>query len=165
MNKAIFFDRDGTIIVDKHYQYKPEEIEYLPGYFTAHKILQDLGFELFVITNQSGVGRGIFTLENVEIMHHQMQRDLINQGLKPFKEFKVCPHHPDDLCPCRKPNPQMAEELIKKYKIDRAQSYYLGDKKIDGEMAVNSGLKPVIIGKKIDPYPCFQSVLEFTQTL
>jgi D-glycero-D-manno-heptose 1,7-bisphosphate phosphatase len=167
--KAIFFDRDGTIIVDKNYLKHPSEIEYLPGFFEAYSILQKMGYETFLITNQSGVSRGYFTMEDVSLVHHQIQTDLINHGLKPFTEIKICPHEPKDLCSCRKPNPQMALELIEKYQIDSEHSYMLGDKQIDLEMAVNARLKGILIlshqSPKSSEAPTFDSVLTFAQSL
>ncbi len=164
-NKAIFFDRDGTVIADKNYLSKPEEIEYLPQFFEAYKKISDLGFLTFLITNQSGIGRGFFTVEEMNLVHHQMQRDLINLGLKPFKEIKHCPHKPEDLCLCRKPNPLLALDLIQKYNIDPAQSYMLGDKDIDLEMAEKAGLNGILIESHQSPTkrttPSYPNIFDF----
>jgi D,D-heptose 1,7-bisphosphate phosphatase len=168
-NKAIFFDRDGTIIVDKNYLKSPSEVEYLPGFFEAYSILLNKGFETFLITNQSGVSRGYFTMEDVSLVHHQIQTDLINHGLKPFREIKICPHEPKDQCSCRKPNPQMALELIEKYQINPELSYMLGDKQIDLDMATNAKLKGILILSHQSPEtsiaPTYSSVLSFSQSL
>lgn len=157
--KAIFFDRDGVIIIDKKYQCDPAQIEYTENFFEGYKKLSDLGFTCYMITNQSGVGRGYFTLIDVDLMHHQIQRDLINHGLRPFKSIEVCPHHPDDNCECRKPKTKMVEDLISKFNIDRAQSYFLGDKDIDMELAKNANLKGIHIPND------FKNVLLFSLSI
>ncbi len=168
-NKAIFFDRDGTVIADKNYLSKPEEIEYLQGFFEAYKKITELGFMTFLITNQSGIGRGYFTVEDMNLVHHQMQRDLINVGLRPFKEIRYCPHTPEDNCQCRKPHATLALDLIQKYNIDPAVSYMLGDKTIDLEMAINAGLQGILIESHQSPAqrtgPSFSNVFDFVKTL
>lgn len=164
--KAVFYDRDGVVIVDKHYLSDPNQIEYTETFFEAYKIVQDLGYEQFMVTNQSGIGRGFFTLEDMHSVHHQIQRDLINRGLKPFKEIAYCPHHPDENCECRKPKPQMAINLIQKWNIDVENSFMLGDKFSDIEMANNAKLKPIGINLyQLTSTPNFKNVLDFANHL
>ncbi|MFZ4713897.1 MAG: D-glycero-alpha-D-manno-heptose-1,7-bisphosphate 7-phosphatase [Bacteriovoracaceae bacterium] len=168
-SKAIFFDRDGTVIADKNYLKSPSEIEYLPGFFEGYKIVTEMGFQTFLITNQSGVARGYFTLEDVSLVHHQIQKDLTDRGLKPFTDIKFCPHEPKDNCACRKPHAQMALELLAEYKLDASQSFMLGDKDVDLEMAHKANLKGVLIPSHQSPKHSnaltFPNILEFSKWL
>ena len=169
-NKAIFFDRDGTIIKDKNYLKSPSEIEYLPGFFEAYEKLSKMGFLTFLITNQSGVARGFFTMEDVNLVHQQIQNDLISRGLKPFDAIKVCPHVPENKCDCRKPQIKMAQELISSFSINVDQSYFLGDKDIDLEMAKNAHISGILILSHQSPknhqFPnVFSNIKDFAQTL
>ena len=140
MNKAIFLDRDGTINVDFGYVYKPQELELLPGVAEALRIFQELGYLLIVITNQSGIGRGYFTLEDAEQFNQALAQELEKHGVI-LNDFYTCPHVPEEHCECRKPSPFMVTEAMKKYEIAPSQSYMFGDKKSDTECGERSGFK------------------------
>ena len=140
MNKAIFLDRDGTINVDFGYVYKTQELELLPGVAEALRIFQELGYLLIVITNQSGIGRGYFTLEDAEQFNRALAQELEKHGVI-LNDFYTCPHAPEEHCECRKPSPFMVTEAMKKYDIDPSQSYMFGDKKSDTECGERSGVK------------------------
>lgn len=132
----------------------------------AIQLFQQLGYELFVVTNQSGVGRGYFALESVYVIHRQLQNDLRENKLQPFKDFAICPHSPDDSCTCRKPSGQMIIELMEKYHIDPKGSYMLGDKVIDAECGKNAGVTGVIVRHQHkSDFPYFKTLLEFAQSL
>lgn len=126
-----------------------------------------MGYELFIVTNQSGVGRGYFSLESVHQIHKQLQNDLREVKLSPFKDFAICPHSPDENCTCRKPHPKMILELIAKHNIDPEKSYMVGDKIIDAECGVNAGIKGIIVrnepAQKNHPY--FKTLLDFVKAL
>ena len=145
-NKAIFFDRDGTLIIDKHYMHKVEELEYFPTCFSTLKELQNRGYLLFMVTNQSGIGRGYFKVEQMHEVHDQMIKDFTEQEIK-ITDIAFCPHSPDDNCDCRKPSPKMIDELVAKYNIEASQSFMLGDKVIDAECGFNAKMKGFTIGK------------------
>lgn len=141
-------------------------MEYFPDTFKALKILQKLEFELFVVTNQSGVGRGYFSLETVYVIHRQLQNDLRRHQLSPFKDFAVCPHSPGDQCICRKPSGKMILDLIEKHNINPEHSFMLGDKIIDAEAGMNAGVQGVIVRKKIEKgFPFFNTILEFASSI
>lgn len=128
--------------------------------------MQNLGYELFVVTNQSGVGRGYFSLESVYVIHRQLQNDLRENKLQPFKDFAICPHSPDEMCACRKPSGQMIQELISKHHIDPKQSYMIGDKLIDAESGKNAGIIGVVVRHEHkSEYPFYKTLLEFAQHL
>ena len=108
-------------------------------------LFQQLGYELFVVTNQSGVGRGYFSMESVYVIHRQLQNDLRTHKLNPFKDFAICPHSPEDKCDCRKPSGHMIQELITKHHVDPQNSYMLGDKVIDAEAGRNAGITGILV--------------------
>ena len=124
MHKAVFLDRDGTINVDYGYVYKPEDLTLLPGVVEALQLLQRERYLLIVITNQSGVGRGYFTVENVYLFNKLLQQTLKEQGVT-ITDFFICAHAPEERCNCRKPSPLMVNEAIRKYDIDPSKSYML----------------------------------------
>ncbi len=141
-------------------------MEYFPDTFKALQIFQQLGFELFVVTNQSGVGRGYFSLEAVYVIHRQLQNDLRENKLEPFKDFAICPHAPDENCQCRKPSGFMIKELITKYHINPGQSYMVGDKMIDAQAAKDAGVQGILVRHTSSTeYPSFKTLLEFAQSL
>jgi len=165
--KALFFDRDGTLIVDKNYLSNPEQIEYFPDTFDALKLIQKLGYHCFVVTNQSGVGRKMFELTCVYDVHAQMQKDLQVQGLQPFKAIKVCPQHPDDIPNYRKPSPEMIFELKSEFpEINLAESFMIGDKLIDAKCGENAGCTGVLLNEKPhEKYLSFKNLTEFANYL
>jgi len=138
--KAVFLDRDGTLIVDTHYPKNPELVSFLPGVPQALRNLQEKGYLLFVVSNQSGVGRGIITQEEFQAVHDRFCALLEKEGIK-IQEFAYCFHRPDEGCQCRKPGTKMVEDLIQKYKIDIEQSFFVGDKESDLETARRLGMR------------------------
>jgi len=143
-NKAIFLDRDGTINVDVHYLDTPNNFKMYPGVGLGVKRLQDAGFKIIVITNQSGIARGYYTLETLERIHEKM--------LKEFEEYDAhvdgiyfCPHHPDDSCKCRKPKTGMFEKAIEEHDIDIERSFMIGDKHLDMAAGKRVGVEVVLI--------------------
>ena len=150
MKKAIFLDRDGTINVEKDYIYKSEDLVFEEGTIEALKTFKNLGYILIVISNQSGIARGYFTEEDLNIFNNNMNEILKKNGIG-ITEFYCCPHHPDGIgeykkvCECRKPNNKMIEDAIKKYNIAREKSYMIGDKTSDIGAGLKSNLKTVLV--------------------
>ncbi len=144
MKKAIFFDRDDTLIIDKNYMFQPKDLDFFPDTIEVLQKLQDLGYLLFIVTNQSGVGRGYFTLEQMHQFNQNMLDKLSEHNIK-IQEIAYCPHTPNDGCDCRKPSPKLLNELITKYNIDRKQSYMVGDKQSDIEAGTNAMLASILI--------------------
>jgi D-glycero-D-manno-heptose 1,7-bisphosphate phosphatase len=135
--KAVFLDRDGTINVEKHYLIEPDEFEFVPGVPTALKRLQDAGFLLIVVTNQSGVARGYFDMAAVERLHSHMQQLLSQNGVR-LSGIYCCPHHPTagvgeylTDCNCRKGKPGMLQQAARELEIDLQSSFMIGDKEAD----------------------------------
>jgi len=141
-NKAIFFDRDDTLIRDKSYMYKPEDLSFFSDTFDVLLRLQKLNFELFIVTNQSGIGRGIYTEADMHKFNGEMLNQLNVRGIH-IKEVVFCPHSPDDACDCRKPSPKLLNQLCDKFQIDKTQSYMIGDKQSDLQAGINAGMKSI----------------------
>ncbi|MDD5700610.1 MAG: D-glycero-beta-D-manno-heptose 1,7-bisphosphate 7-phosphatase, partial [Dehalococcoidales bacterium] len=144
MNKAIFVDRDGTVVRDVHYCRHPEDLEFLPSVVDGLRLLNRLDFKIIVITNQSGVARGYFTEETLGRIHDKMSSEIISAGGR-IDAIYYCPHHPDDKCTCRKPEIGLLEQAAREWDIDMSQSYFIGDKFLDMGAANKAGCKAVLV--------------------
>jgi D-glycero-D-manno-heptose 1,7-bisphosphate phosphatase len=144
MNRAIFLDRDGTLIVEKNYLHRPEHVDIFPGTGAALKKLADAGFKLFVVTNQSGIGRGYFTLADAERVNEHVQRELARAGVR-FEKTYLAPEAPDQPSRGRKPSPQFLFDARDEFNLDLAESYMVGDKLIDLQCGWNAGVKKSIL--------------------
>lgn len=144
MNRAVFLDRDGTIARDVHYCSRPEDLELLPTVGEGIRLLNEAEFKVVVITNQSGIARGYFTEEMLGKIHQKMINDLARYGAH-IDAIYYCPHHPDEGCECRKPKPKLAYQAIKDLQIDSQQSYVIGDRLMDVQLARAVGCKSVMI--------------------
>ena len=145
MAAAVFVDRDGTIIVDKHYLADADGVELLANAGEGLRAIQDLGFRLVLVTNQSGVGRGHFDMDTVAAQHGRLRELLAPYGVQ-FAAIKVCPHVPDDGCECRKPKPLMLIEAAQELKLDLAASFMIGDTPADVEAGRAAGCRTICIG-------------------
>ena len=144
MKKVIFLDRDGTIIVDKIYLNDPNAIEYLPGVFEGMKSLRDHGYEFIVVTNQSGVPRGLVSLENLHEIHRRIRAEMSQHGVN-ILQFYFAPFMTDSNHPMRKPNPGMLELGIKDFNVDRKQSWMAGDRMTDVEAGHRAKMKTIFV--------------------
>jgi D-glycero-D-manno-heptose 1,7-bisphosphate phosphatase len=144
MTGAVFLDRDGTLIAERNYLSKVEEVAVFPGAAEALKRLQDAGFKLFIVSNQSGVGRGFFTLADVERVNRHLG-DVFAQGGARFEKIYVAPEAPDQPSRGRKPSPQFLFDARDEFQIDLSRSYVIGDKLIDLECGWNAGVKKSIL--------------------
>jgi D-glycero-D-manno-heptose 1,7-bisphosphate phosphatase len=143
-SKAVFLDRDGTLIEDKDYLSRPEEVVIYPGVPAALRRLADAGFKLIIVTNQSGVGRGYFTLADVENVHRHLAGELQRQGVR-FDKIYVAPEAPDQASRGRKPSPQFLFDARDECDIDLTHSYMVGDKLIDLACGWNAGVKRALL--------------------
>ena len=144
MKRAVFLDRDGTLIEEKEYLSRPDQVVIIPGAGPALRRLQETGFALFLITNQSGVGRGYFTLEDVEQVHRYLLGELARAGVHLGKIY-IAPEAPDQPSRGRKPSPQFLFEAREEFGLDLAESFMIGDKRIDLECGWNAGVKRSIL--------------------
>jgi len=142
--KTIFLDRDGVINIDKHYLYKIEDFEFTNKLLETCKYFQSLGYQLIVITNQSGIGRGYFSKNDFEKLTSWMINEFNKNHINIVDVF-YCPHTPDDNCECRKPKPGMIKQACEKYSIDLENSWMIGDKISDMEVAYNAGISNRIL--------------------
>jgi histidinol-phosphate phosphatase family protein len=148
-NKAVFIDRDGTINEDGPYLSDPNRFRMYPGVGEGVKRLQDAGFKIIVVTNQSGIGRGYFTEENLAAVHDRMKEEFARYGVT-LDGIYYCPHHPGDKCDCRKPNTGLFEAAIAEHDIDAARSYMIGDKELDAAAGEKVGAKTVLIAPTVE---------------
>ena len=144
MNKALFLDRDGTLIEHKPYLYKPQEVILLPGVIAALRHAREAGYLLFLFTNQSGVGRGYFKLDDVHQVHAQLIES-IGLGSDIFKEICVAGEHPDDPSIYRKPSPRFILEMIAKYNINPEPSWMIGDSPCDWQAGLRAGISAAAV--------------------
>jgi D-glycero-D-manno-heptose 1,7-bisphosphate phosphatase len=157
MNKAAFLDRDGVINIDHGYVFQPEKFEFIDGVFDACRHLQELGYLLIVITNQSGIARGMFTEQQFQQLTDWMLARFREQGVTITAVYH-CPHHPDygseseRHCTCRKPAPGMLLNAMRDHHIDPATSLMVGDKGADMQAAAAAGVARKVLvrsGQKI----------------
>ena len=142
LSRAVFLDRDGTIMRDVDYCGDPENVHVFEGVTAALRKLKDRGYKLLVITNQSGIGRGYFTEEQYRAVEGEVSRQ-VGTGLIDATYF--CPHRPDVSCKCRKPSPEMILRAALEHNLDLAGSFFVGDKKSDIECGRNAGVKTVLV--------------------
>jgi D-glycero-D-manno-heptose 1,7-bisphosphate phosphatase len=144
MKPAIFLDRDGTLIAEKNYLRRPEDVVILPGAAAGLKRLGAAGLKLFIVSNQSGVGRGYFTLADVERVNEHLGRELAQAGVR-LEKIYIAPEAPDQPSRGRKPSPQFLFDARDEFGVDLAQSFMIGDKLIDLECGWNAGVKQSIL--------------------
>ncbi len=141
---AVFLDRDGTINLDTSYISSAADFVFLPNAKEGLKLLQESGFLLFIVTNQSGLARGYFTRQDLKAIHTKLIREVGEIGVK-FEGIFFCPHHPDDNCDCRKPSPAAVLKFAREFDIDLEKSYFIGDKALDVETGKRAGCRTVLL--------------------
>lgn len=163
--KIAFLDRDGTINVEKNYLYRIEDFEFMPGVIEGLKKLQDNGFLLVIVTNQSGIGRGYYTVRDMEILHRWIEKQLHEKEID-VKAIYYCPHLPNAVvdefrcnCNCRKPKTGMykraLEELGSKFELSISDSIAIGDKMRDLSICEELKIDGVLITSEISEQMAF----------
>jgi len=142
--RAVFLDRDDTIAKDVPYCSRPEDLELLPGVGEGIRLLNESGFVVVIITNQSGIARDYFTEETLGKIHQKLKDDLAKFGAH-IDAIYYCPHHPSDGCDCRKPMPALTFRAAQEHHIDLARSFFIGDRLQDVETGHLAGCKTVLI--------------------
>ncbi len=139
VNRAVFLDKDGTMIEDKNYLNSFDDLVIMRGVKSGLSKLKEAGFKLICVTNQSGIARGIvdrtFVLESNAYLQKELSLD----------DSFYCPHHPEEQCPCRKPEPMMLLKARNKHNIDLKSSYVIGDRESDVMLAKNTGATGVLL--------------------
>lgn len=155
-NKAVFLDRDGTINVDKHYLFRKEDFVFLPDVLPAMRLFQEKGYLLVVVTNQSGIGRGYYTEEDLLSLNRWMMDRLQREGIV-LSGIYYCPHLPDApveqyrrVCDCRKPGTGLYHRAAEELDIDLSKSIVVGDKMRDLTLADEiPGCRAYLVGNEI----------------
>lgn len=154
-----FFDRDGVLNVDKDYVHRIDQLDWIAGVPDAIKLLNDAGYRVVVVTNQSGVARGFYDENAINLLHAHMRDTLAAQGAR-IDAFYHCPHHPEGTvpaftmrCDCRKPGKGMLEQAARDHAVDRARSFMIGDKDIDVGAATAFGIRGARFDSAKDSLP------------
>jgi len=137
MQKALFLDRDGVINEDYGYVYKKENFKFSQGIFELLRYFQQKDYLLFIITNQSGIGRKYYSLEDFEDLSRWMLKEFEKEKIK-IERIEHCPHLPSDNCVCRKPRTGMIDTILNHYHIDLQNSWLIGDKQSDIDLAYHA---------------------------
>jgi D-glycero-D-manno-heptose 1,7-bisphosphate phosphatase len=144
---AVFVDRDGTIMKDADYCSDPKQVQIFPGVPEALGRLKAAGFKLIIITNQSGIGRGLITMEQYRAVEEKVLREL---GSDLIEATYFCPDVPGQHSSCRKPAPGMILQASREYQIDRSRSFFIGDKEIDAECGRNADVRTIRVRTGFD---------------
>jgi len=144
MRPFAIFDRDGTLMVEKNYLADPAGVELLPGAAEAIERVARAGYGVIVLTNQSGVGRGYFGLEDVARVNARML-ELLGEAAARIEGIYICPHAPEADCACRKPRTGLVEQAARELGVDVARSVVIGDKAADVELARRAGAAAVLV--------------------
>jgi D-glycero-D-manno-heptose 1,7-bisphosphate phosphatase len=142
--RFVLIDRDGTLIVEKHYLCDPDEVELISGAAAALKQLQDADWGICVVTNQSGVARGYFDMGQLGKVHRKLEEVLAQFDVR-LDGIYVCPHAPDAECNCRKPLPGMIQQAIAAHRFDPREAWVVGDKETDVALGHAAGARSILV--------------------
>jgi D-glycero-D-manno-heptose 1,7-bisphosphate phosphatase len=144
MSKALFLDRDGTLIIDKNYLADPLGVELLPGVADALRQARALGYQLFLFTNQSGIGRGLHTLDDTLRCNARME-ELLGLPAPVFTDVCIAPESPDQPSAYRKPSPRFITESIERHGLDHSQCWMVGDREADIQAGLNARIRAAAV--------------------
>jgi histidinol-phosphate phosphatase family protein len=144
LNKAVFLDRDGTICEEVNYLTNPAQLKILPRVGEAIKLLNESGFKVIVVTNQSAIARGFMTEEDLKMIHKKMLRELSKEKAY-IDAVYYCPHHPGDNCECRKPRAALLMKAVNELGVSLHDSYVVGDKQSDIALSSHIKCKSVLV--------------------
>jgi histidinol-phosphate phosphatase family protein len=145
VRRAVFLDRDGVISENReNYVTTWEEFAFLPDVFEPLQRLAESPFAVVVISNQSAVGRGLLTLDDLKQIHRRMKEEIEHHGGR-IDTIEYCPHRPEDSCECRKPLPGMLLSAARDLELVLSESYVVGDAQTDVEAAINAGCAAVMV--------------------
>ncbi|MBV8474476.1 MAG: HAD family hydrolase [Hyphomicrobiales bacterium] len=147
--RLALLDRDGTIIVDKVYLKDPDGVEFAPGAVEGLRLLRDAGFALALVTNQSGIARGLFDAAALQRVHARLEAILAAEGLR-LAAIYYCPHGPNDGCACRKPAPGMALQAMRDLGFQPDEAVFIGDSEADMGAAAAADIAGIRIAPETD---------------
>jgi D-glycero-D-manno-heptose 1,7-bisphosphate phosphatase len=153
--KAIFLDRDGVLVDNSqhYYVWKSDQLTLVDGAIENLKILMQKGFQLFIVSNQGGISRGLYSKDDILKLHAELIQTFRANNIE-IAEIVFCPHHPEvEKCLCRKPDSLMIEKLVAKYKIHKTDSYLIGDSLSDIEAAEKAGIQGIQIIPNQNMFP------------
>ena len=139
--KTVFLDRDGTLIEEVNFLHRVEDLRFFDYSDRAVSLLKNAGLLVVIVTNQSGIGRGIYTAGDMHSIHEKIQSDLSDK----LDAFYFCPHLPDEGCVCRKPRLGMIEQAMTDFDIDLERSWMVGDKLLDIQLGFNAGIRTAMV--------------------
>lgn len=155
MQKAIFLDRDGVLINNQHqyYVWDSSQVEFIDGIFDNLRLLQSKGFQLFIVSNQGGISRGLYTRKNTLELHKELLHTLREHQIE-IADILFCPHHNEkEKCLCRKPQSLMIERLMAKYELNALESILIGDSGSDMIAAQQAGIQGIKITPNKNMHP------------
>ena len=151
LRPAIFLDRDGVVIDDAHHLSSPEQVRIIPGSAEAIASLNRAGWPVVIVTNQSGVARGLFTVDGLHAVHQHISDQLAGYGAK-IEAYYFCPHYPTAevpayraVCDCRKPKPGMLLQAAEELRLDLARSWMIGDRETDLAAGAAAGTRTILV--------------------
>jgi D-glycero-D-manno-heptose 1,7-bisphosphate phosphatase len=162
MIKAVFIDRDGVINNDDnlYYIFKPEDLKLNEEIVENFGMLKNSGYLIIVISNQGGIGKGLYKMDDTEKFHQKLKEEFSKAGSE-IDEIYYCPHHPDSsLCLCRKPDSLLIEKAISRFNIDASSSYLIGDSQRDIEAAEKAGIKGILVQKNSNIFEVCNKIIE-----
>jgi len=161
MNKAIFLDRDGVLINNQHHYYiwNSAQLEWIDGVMGNLQLLQLKGFQLFVVSNQGGISKGLYTKENILELHEELIQAFSNHQIN-IADILFCPHHSEkEKCLCRKPQSLMIDKLIAKHELNSQECIMIGDNETDMKAAAMAGIHGIQIIPNQNMFPFISSLL------
>jgi D-glycero-D-manno-heptose 1,7-bisphosphate phosphatase len=161
MNKAIFLDRDGVLISNQHHYYiwESAQLEFIDGVFKNLYLLQSKGFQLFIVSNQGGISRQLYTKENILKLHEELIETFRKNQII-ISDILFCPHHSElEKCLCRKPQSLMLDKLMARYELNPLQSIMIGDSESDMESAAMAGIQGIRITPNQNMFPFISKLL------
>jgi D-glycero-D-manno-heptose 1,7-bisphosphate phosphatase len=150
--RVVIVDRDGTIVVDRNYLNHPAGLEFTPGAADGLRGLHEQGCRLVVVTNQSGVGRGLISRSQLDAIHEELRAMVRSIGAE-LEGIYVCPHTPRDECPCRKPKPLLLKKAAWELGFEPASAIVIGDKASDVEFGMRAGATAILLSQELSSQP------------
>lgn len=143
-DKVVILDRDGTIVFDREYLADPAGLEFLPGAAEGLRSMNQLGYRLVVVSNQSGVGRGLFSIEALQQMDSRLM-DMVQASGAKLERIYCCPHRPEDRCACRKPATKLLMDAASELGFEPSSAVVIGDKSSDVEFGRRAGATTMLV--------------------